>query len=95
MRYKSGEGELGCFSGPTVNCEHAVTGKAEFKCHTKWKIMHVFSLIGSKPPPEVVSVNPVRSGFNGQCGRGETASNRFHCRIADRSLLSHSSLPRT
>ena len=32
MRYKSGEGELGCFSGPTVNCECVVTGKAEFEC---------------------------------------------------------------
>ena len=47
MRYKSGEGELGCFSkgyvstyGSTVNCEHAVTGKAEFECHVEWKITH-------------------------------------------------------
>ena len=26
---------------PTVNCEHAVPGKAEFECHMEWKIMHV------------------------------------------------------
>ena len=41
VRYKSGEGELGCFSGPTVNCERAVTSKAEFECHVEWKITHV------------------------------------------------------
>ena len=26
--------------GPTVNCERAVTGKAEFECHVEWKITH-------------------------------------------------------
>ena len=25
---------------PTVNCERAVTGKAEFECHVEWKISH-------------------------------------------------------
>ena len=40
VRYKSGEGDLGCFSGPTVNCERAVTDKAEFECHEEWEITH-------------------------------------------------------
>ena len=44
----------------------------------------VISLNRFEPPPEVVSVNPVRSGFNGRCGRGKTGSSRFHCRSADR-----------
>ena len=26
--------------GPTVNCERAVTGTAEFECHVEWKISH-------------------------------------------------------